>query len=120
MQISIDTTQELSQLDYRILAAIGGVATEPAAASAPAAKKAAAAPTAKKAAAAKPEPEPDLIGDDTEPTLEDAVTRATKLIADGAQTAVKTALTDVGAARVSTLEADQVAPFMAALDAAGI
>lgn len=58
MHITFDT-ENLSPLDYRVLAMLGGMATAPAdeaeEAVAPAAKK----PAAKKAAAKKPEPEPE-------------------------------------------------------------
>lgn len=119
MHISIDTTQDLSDTDKAILRALvgDGVATAPAA---PAAKKAT---PAKKAAAAKPAPAPepeeedgDLVGGDDEdeaPTLEDAVSKATALVADGKAKEVKAALDKVGAKKVSALEGDQIAAFLA-------
>lgn len=120
MHISIDTAN-LSPVDYQVLALLGGVATAPkaeaekATTAAPAAKKAT---PAKKAAAAKPAPEPepedeDLVGGDDEFTLEDAVAKATAMVADGKAAEVKAALNEVGAKKVSGLEGDQIAAFMA-------
>lgn len=119
MHISIDTAN-LSPVDYQVLALLGGVATAPAA---EAEKATTAAPKkttpAKKAAAAKPAPEPepedeDLVGGgDDEYTLEDAVAKATAMVADGQAKEVKAALESVGAKKVSALEGDQIAGFMA-------
>lgn len=124
MHISIDT-ENLSPLDYQVLALLGGVATAPKAeaekATTPAAAKKAT--PAKKTAAPKPapapEPEPeeedeDLVGGDDEGySLEDAVSKATAMVADGQAAEVKAALTKVGAKKVSALEGDQIAAFMA-------
>lgn len=85
---------------------------------APAAKKAAA-PAAKKAAAApapdpEQEPEEDLLGTDA-PTLEDAVKRATELVAEGKAAEVKAALATAGAKRVSELSGAKIQTFLDAL-----
>jgi hypothetical protein len=121
MQITIETN-ELSEFDKTILLAVlGGDAP---AAAAPVAKKAAAAP-AKKAAAAKPEPTPEpeaeapaeeASSDDAEPTLEDAVALATKLVQGGKSAEVKAALGEVGAKRVSEVGEDKIADLMGLLN----
>ena len=119
MHISIDTSVDLSGVDKNILLAlIGEVAVVPNTAGTPAKK----ATPAKKTAAAKPAPEPepepeeDLLGGDDEPTLDDAVAKATALVADGKAKEVKAALDKVGAKKVSALEASQVAEFLAELE----
>lgn len=132
MQLIINDTNELSDLDIRILAAVvgqPGVTDKVADAiekTAPAAKKTA---PAKKAAVRKPEPEldpepegaedeveeaDDLIGGDV-PTMADAVALATKKVNEGEAPAVKAALASVGAKRVSELKDDTIADFVAAL-----
>lgn len=134
MQITFDT-ENLSPLDYKVLAVLGGVATAPAdeaeaAVSAPAPKKAApaakkAAPKAEKAAPEpeteeEPEEEPeaeadeDLVGGDG-PTMEDAVAAATKLVSSGQAAKVKAALGEVGAKKVSEVKAEDLATFVNAL-----
>lgn len=57
----------------------------------------------------------DLLGSDG-PTLADAVKKATALISGGSSAKVRAALKKVGAPRVSELQEDQVAEFLAALD----
>lgn len=80
---------------------------------APAAKKAAA-----KAPAKDPEPaadEPDTDEDASTPTLEDAVALATKMVSNGEAKKVKSALSDVGAKKVSEIPEGKVSEFVAAL-----
>jgi hypothetical protein len=136
MQITIDTTKELSDLDKSVLRTLLGhsasssapataaEAEEPTVAKAAAPAKKAAAP-AKKAAAPKPDPEPepgaarqepdeDLLGSDG-PTMEDAVALATKLVHGGEAARVKAALADAGAKRVSELKESDIADFVATL-----
>lgn len=143
MQITIDTTKELSDLDKSVLRTLLGhsasssapataaEAEEPTVAKAAAPAKKAAAP-AKKAAAPKPDPEPepdededateaveedadeDLLGSDG-PTMEDAVALATKLVNGGEAARVKAALADAGAKRVSELKESDIADFVATL-----
>lgn len=69
----------------------------------------------KKAAkpAAEPEPEPEADG---EPTLEDAVARATELVGEGRAAEVKGALAQFDVKRVSELSEDQVPAFLEALN----
>jgi hypothetical protein len=141
MHISINTAEEISDLDRQIMGLLaggsfilGGVAEtfdepepepepEPAR---PAAKKT----TAKKAAAkVEPEPEPmaeepveeepeeDLIGEEVsdEDLLELAVKKATEMVADGDAAKVREALDAAGASRVRELNADNVRAFFEAL-----
>lgn len=70
------------------------------------------APTPRKsrAKAADPEPEPDA-----EPTMEDAVARATELVSEGRTADVKGALANLGVKRVSELEESQIAEFLEAV-----
>lgn len=110
MQITIDTTEALSDLDQAVLAVLTGSSngSAPATASKPAAKK---------AAAPKPAPEPaeeDLLGGG-EPTMADAVALATKLVSEGQAAQVKEALAAVGAKRVSELTDDTIATFVSSL-----
>lgn len=77
------------------------------------AKKAPAKKAAAKAAAAEPEPEPEADG---EPTLEDAVARATELVGEGRAAEVKGALAQFDVKRVSELSEDQVPAFLEALN----
>lgn len=124
MQITINTEQELSALDLRVLRALAGDNAEEAVskpakpAAAPA--KATAAPKAEKAAK-KPEPDEDEDtteegdGDEDEakgPTLQDAVALATKLVSGGKAKEVKAALTELGAKRVSELDEDSIPQFI--------
>jgi len=118
MHISIDTAQDLSSVDKNILLAlVGEVAATPAKATP------AKATPAKKTAAAKPapapEPEPeeeDLVGGDSAYTLEDAVAKATAMVAEGKAAEVKEALNTVGAKKVSALAGDQIAAWFEALE----
>lgn len=138
MQITIDTNEELSDLDQQILALVLGEEIpepepepEPAKKTTAAAKKAA--PAAKKAAA-KPEPaaedpvdDDDLIGGDDdagdseiddmsdEDLLELAVKRATEMVAGGEAAKVREALDAAGASRVRELNTDNVREFFKAL-----
>jgi len=113
VQITIDTNEELSAKDLEVLALLTG-------SNGAAAEKPKATAPAKKAAAAKPAPEPepeaeeDLLGGDT-PTMADAVALATKLVSAGEAAKVKAALADAGAKRVSELDEDKIAGFVAAL-----
>ena len=136
MQITIDTNEELTELDQQILMMVlGGEVVLGAVEEAepepepvkPAAKKAAA-----KKAAPKPEPaaeEPveedeDLIGED-EPAEEDdlsdedllelAVKRATEMVASGEAAKVREALDAAGASRVRELNTDNVREIFKAL-----
>lgn len=109
MQITLDTDQ-LSEKDLNVLRALVGDSS-PASAAQPA-KKAAA--PAKKAAAA-PEPEETPAETSGEPTMEDAVARATELVSSGKATEVKAALDACGADRVSNLPGDKIGDFLAAL-----
>jgi hypothetical protein len=97
------TEQEIGVLQILLGDVRPGATTEQAEAP-PAAKKSTPAPA--------PEPEEDLLG----PTLEEAVARATKLVADGKTADVKKALGEAGVKRVSELSGDKIATFMAALD----
>ena len=57
-------------------------------------------------------PEPDAV-----PTLEDAVARAKEVMSeDGGKARLKTALSAVGATRVSAVPEDKITEFMEALD----
>ena len=57
-------------------------------------------------------PEPDAV-----PTMEDAVARAKGVMTeDGGKARLKTALSAVGATRVSAIPEDKIAEFMEALD----
>jgi hypothetical protein len=49
------------------------------------------------------------------PTMADAVALATKLVSNGDAAKVKAALSDAGAKRVSELDEDKIAGFVAAL-----
>lgn len=102
MHITIDTSTDLTDLERQILQSLLGGAPAPA-------KKAAAAP--------KPEPEPeeDLLGTDDGPTLEDAVKRATELVAGGKAAEVKAALAAAGVKRVSELSGAKISTFLDAL-----
>ena len=138
MRISIDTNEDLTELDQQILmmvlggeVVLGAVEdTEPEPEPEPPAK-----PAAKKAAAKKaaPKPEPaaeepveedeDLIGgeddeyDDVsdEDLLELAVKRATEMVASGEAAKVREALDAAGASRVRELNTDNVREFFKAL-----
>jgi len=144
MHISINTAEEISDLDRQVLGLLAGGSfilgsvaetfedepepeEEPEPEPKPAAKKAA----AKKTAAKKAEPEPmaeepieeepeadeDLIGDEVsdEDLLELAVKKATEMVADGDAAKVREALDAAGASRVRELNADNVRAFFEAL-----
>jgi hypothetical protein len=144
MHISINTAEEISDLDRQVLGLLAGGSfilgsvaetfedepepeEEPEPEPKPAAKKAA----AKKTAAKKAEPEPmaeepieeepeadeDLIGDEVsdEDLLELAVKKATEMVAAGDAAKVREALDAAGASRVRELNADNVRAFFEAL-----
>jgi len=141
MQIIIDTTAPLTETDLAVLRVlISGEAlpaptvgqltldltTPKAAAPAKRSPKAAvvASPESAPSAATPAGPEEDIVveddeDDDTEDagvyTLQDAVSKATELVAAGKAAAVKKALTSVGAKRVSELKGDAISSFMNAL-----
>jgi hypothetical protein len=126
MQITIPDTNELSELDRNVLAALLGndvspasapasqPKSEPKAESKPKAEKAA--PKATKKPELEPEPEPgeeDGDSPDDGLTMKDAVALATKLVSNGEASRVKAALSDLGAKRVSELKsADDIAAFI--------
>lgn len=63
------------------------------------------------------EPEEDSPEIDAVPTMEDAVARAKEVMSeDGGKARLKTALSAVGATRVSAIPEDKIAEFMGALD----
>lgn len=144
MQIIIETAN-LSQLDYRILALLGGIATSPAdevdevvepkTKPAPA-KKAAAKKTAAKKAEPEPDPEPDPaaeepLEEEEEPEVDEleevdedvsdedllklAVKKATEMVGGGEAAKVREALDAAGASRVRELNKDNVREFFKAL-----
>lgn len=123
MHIAIDTSEPLSPLDYRILTVLGDTATAPAseaeeatAPAKPAAKKA----PAKKAAApkAKPAPVEEEAADEDNPyTAEEAVRIASELLADGETAKVKSALKEVGVARVGEVAEEDLERFIDLLNA---
>lgn len=80
----------------------------------PAPKKAPAKRAPKKAAP-EPEPEEEEEEESAGVTLEDAVARATELVAEGRAAEVKGALANFSVKRVSELEESQVEEFLAAL-----
>ena len=144
MYISIETS-ELKPTDVVVLRAIAdaleGVPAAPvdkpakaAEKSEPEAKEEAPKRRTRKAAAPKPDPEPepdesdadvsvdDITADDDDDadegeggSVDDAVDRATALVQAGKQSAVRAALKEVGAKRVSELKPAQVGEFLAAL-----
>ena len=142
MQITIDT-ENLSPLDYRILAVLGAVATSPAEEAEEASKPAKKTAPAKKAAAKKkaepePEPAPDpaaeepLPEEEEEPEVEEAeevdeddvsdedllqlaVKKATEMVGGGQAAKVREALDAAGASRVRELNKDNVREFFKAL-----
>lgn len=140
MHISIDTSQEISDLDKQVLALLGGAFFEAAPTPAPApeekpAPKAAAKPSgaAKKADAPKaapkapkpveePESEPEedateRRGDDegVDRSPKGAYDLAAKMLSKGKQGEVKAALTAAGVKKVSLLDEDNVEAFFEAL-----
>ena len=131
MQITIDTTEELSDVDRQILGLLAGLYFEDKEAEPEPAKKAAPAKkaTAKKAAP-KPEPEPiaeepveedDVLGEEEDEGVSDedllalAVKKATEMVAAGDAAKVREALDAAGASRVRELNADNVREFFKAL-----
>lgn len=106
MQITFDPTDSAEcALVADLLESLKGDAPK-----APAAK-----PKAAKAAEPEPEPEDeDLLGGG-EPTMEDAVAAATKLVSDGKAADVKAALAKVGAKRVSEVKPENIAKFIGLL-----
>ena len=63
------------------------------------------------------EPEDDSPEIDAVPTMEDAVSRAKEVMSeDGGKARLKTALSAVGATRVSAIPEDKITEFMEALD----
>lgn len=117
MKIIIDT-DNLSELDNTMLTFLASLGVEEQVEEAPA-KKAAPAKAAAAKKAAEPaveEVEEDLVGGG-EPTLADAVERATSMVSAGQSAKVKEALAVVGAKRVSEIPEAQVSAFLEALDA---
>ena len=131
MQITIDTNN-LSDLDRKVLGLLTGsedtpakptkAAAEPKKA-APKAKPAEAAPAPEKPVEAAPEPEEapavdepeeDLVGGSTV-TMKDAVARATELVSSGKSAAVREALAKFNAKRVSDVADEDLAGFVAEL-----
>jgi hypothetical protein len=138
MHISINTAEEISELDRQVLSLLAGGATVPVVESSPALhsvpdpepepeKK----PATRRAPAKKAEPEPepmaeepleepedDVLGEDEtsdEDLLALAVKKATEMVADGQAAKVREALDAAGAARVRELNADNVRAFFEAL-----
>ena len=118
-------TEELSDLDRRVLAVLAGDAsssvvvtvTEPAEKAAAAAKRVAAATKAAPKAAAKPEPEPEAEeAEEGSRTREDAIKTATALVAEGGASKVRAAIKEIGVAKVSDLEDDQVDLFFTLIE----
>ena len=67
--------------------------------------------------AALEDSEDDSPEDDESPTMEDAVARAKEVMSeDGGKARLKTALSSVGATRVSAIPEDKIVEFMEALD----
>jgi hypothetical protein len=108
--ITINTEAPLTDLEQALLRVLLDEA--PAAKATPAPAKKAAAP--KPTAVPDPEPEEDLVGGGA--TLEDAVAKATELVAAGKTAAVKAALAAAGAKRVSELSGAKIQVFLDALD----
>lgn len=141
MHISINTAEEITELDRQVLGILAGgsfvlgevgEAPEPEPKPEPAkpAKKAA----AKKKSEPKPEPEPEPMAEEPaeepeEPEEEDsefeeqsdedllklAIERATEMVTGGDAAKVRTALDAAGASRVRELNADNVREFFKAL-----
>lgn len=108
MQITIDTGEDLSNLDILLLRQLLGD-EPPVADVSPAKPKAAAKP------AAAPEADEDLLGGGDAPTMDQAVALATSLVGDGQTAKVKAVLTDLGIKKVTELSEDQIAGFIEAL-----
>lgn len=103
MQIVVNTDEALSDLDKEILGLVLG--------DAPAAKSAGTRSTAKKTAAAPPKEE-DLLGGDTEPSMDDVVARATEIINAKKQADLKKILTSLGYAKVGEIKPKDFAAFL--------
>ena len=130
MQITIDTNN-LSSMDISMLAFLAdqgedtqeAVAPEPepvVVAPAPVKRAKKATPVLAPVVEVEPEaaPEEDLLGgEDEAPTMSDAVAAATKLVSGGNAAKVKAALAVAGAKRVSEVAAEDLAAFVAALNA---
>lgn len=119
VQITIDTN-DLSEKDAAILAALIGEQPEAKPKRAPKKTAAKQEPEPEPEPTPEPEEEEDLVGgdDDKGPTLPDALDAAKAAVAENKQRAVKQALAAVDTKRVSDLAEENVAPFMAALQAA--
>lgn len=126
IELDTDDTDDRVEALLTVLghgATLATVTPEPVEEAKPApAKKAAAKKTTAKKAAAKPEPEEDedededLIGA-SQPTLQDAVELAGKLVASGKAADVKATLKELGVGRVSQLDGDDeaIAAFVSKL-----
>ena len=141
MHISINTAEDISDLDRQILDLLAGGTSSPSA-NVPEEKPTKKAAPAKKAAAKKPEPEPeptpepmaeepveepeddevvedDEVAEDDEQSDEDllalAVKKATEMVAGGDAGKVREALEAAGANRVRELNKDNVREFFKAL-----
>lgn len=128
IQIEVDTSTATAA-DYQMLNRLASAVSDqdwPSAAETVEAEPAKPAP-AKKAAAKKPEPEPEaeadeevveaeIVEDDDDALMEQAVQKATKLVSDGKASEVKAALEKAGARRVSELKGgDNIRKFLEAL-----
>lgn len=130
MQITIDTNN-LSDLDRKVLGLLVGGEDTPSKPTKAAAEpkktepKAKAAPAPEKPVEAAPEPEEapepeaeepeeDLVGGSTV-TMKDAVARATELVSSGKSAAVREALAKFNAKRVSDVADEDLAGFVAEL-----
>jgi len=125
MHITINTAEELSDLDKSILRTLLGhsaPSSAPATVAEAEAKPEKPAPAKKKKVATKPAPEPELEEEEEEeatndgaPSMEDAVSLATKLVNGGRASDVKAALAEAGCKRVSELDESDIASFVEAL-----
>lgn len=128
MHISVNTADEISDLDKQILAVLAGGTVAPSSSGDTATKAAEAAARvaaatkstpAKKTAAAAPAEEPEEAEEtttDETPTLEEAKAIAMDLVANGGAPKVKAALKVVGAAKVTEMDEADVPKFLAALE----
>lgn len=105
-------TADLTDEDRAVLAVLAGAPAAP--------SKPVAAPKAAAKAAAKPAPEPEEDDDEvdlsTGKTVEQALERASALVSAKKGKAVKAALTEVGAARVSEMDSEQIEKFFEILE----
>ena len=116
--VTIVLTSPFTDLETAVLHAFDGRApAAPAPVAAPTPKAVVVPPVAKPTPKPEPTPEPDedLLGGAA--TLEDAVARATTLVASGKTAQVKAALAAAGAKRVSELSGAKIGVFLGALDA---